>query len=574
MGAMGKEKRQGVHPQEVRNRNRAKKALETFDKLKETNAASCNARQTAIEEHNGDITAITFRGKPFIYDFFSTTRELRDLMPTMQTLYDQGAIVGTNPSIKETELLTQKFKGLSLMDIENMKVDPETHELAPEDIRRLNRMFRSQNFLGLGKDKTHIYALEQLIYFASQQWAHPEIGVPESLKKFQENITAYFDYYTSFLTDFKRDPSNEVSMIIMLALGRPFLSTAVGTYAAGRLNITPSSAAKLHKQRETLASGINLKLAWKGLEKYFLPVFKQAYRNDALPKDLEQYQHYDEGIDSIAADRLRHYIQQTASTEEQIQRKDEAKGLMEQWVKHKRDIVREMMQHPKKRLEYQISENHPAEKVTVVRNRDTFVFILHFPDNIHLTLELDKTGKLFGVPPSLIKAYPHVSDTFIVDILKPLLEKYKTEDAPKISTTVSESPIASGFEPSAEVTQEEDKVIKPPKRKRLVQAFTIFELDPLPPVKPLASKVERFVVYSEDKIRELLGPKVSRQQSVVDQMLSAINDFEHGYIRAWRLRGEYSGITRIRAGDYRIFMNDLGNGNYLIREITNRKDAY
>ena len=537
--------------------------------------ASVEARESAVTTHNSDITSIAYREKPFIYDFLDAQREIYSLRPKVQVLYQQGVITDIDPSsLKKEGLFEQKFKGLSFMDIENMQVDRETHELAPEDIRRLNRMFRSQNLLGLGKDKTHTYALEHLIYFASQQWTHPEIGVPRSLRKFHENITAYFDYYTKFLTDFKRDPLNERSMMIMLALGRLFLSTAVGTYAVGRLNITPSSAVKLHKQREALASDINLKLAWKRLEKYFLPVFKKAYRNDALLEDLEQYQHYDEEIDSIAADRLRHYIQQTASTEEQIQRKDEAKGLMEQWVKHKRDIVREMMRHLKKRLEYQISGNHPAEKVTVVRNRDTFVFILHFPDNVHLTLELDKTGKLFGVPPSLIKAYPHVNDTLIVDILKPLLEKYKAKDTPvfKISAASLKPPIADDLETLEEVTGDEDLVIKPPKRKRLVQAFTIFEQDPLPPITPLAPKVQRFVVYSEDDVRRLLGPQVSRQQSVVDRVLGAIYSFEHGYIDSKMLTAS-GPIIRIRVGDYRILMERLGAGNYSIKQIVNRKDA-
>jgi hypothetical protein len=232
-------------------------------------------------------------------------------------------------------------------------------------------------------------------------------------------------------------------------------------------------------------------------------------------------------------------------------------------------------------LEYQVSQDHPAERITMIRNRDTFIFIMQFQGDVYLTLEIDKAGRLFGVPPSLVKAFPHVEDTFIADILKPLLEKYKTKDAAqnqqkpvwKISSASLKPPIPSNFGSSEELESEEDQIRKPPKRKRLMP-ITVFESDPLPPITPLAPKVERFVSYSEEEIKALLGPQVSRQQPVVDQALRAIGNFEHGHTRGLILKGEYSGILRLRAGDHRIFMNNLGNGNYSINRIEKRRDAY
>jgi hypothetical protein len=557
---------------------KGKKVLARFNTLRKIGEASHNARQTAIEEHGKDVTAIIFRGEPpFIYDFFYAKREQHDIIPAMKTLYEKRAIVGTNPSVlEENDLFAQKFRGgLSLIDIENMEIDPQTHELAPEDIRRINRIFRSGFRIGKNQDQMHMLA--NLICFTSQQWTHPhpEIGVPTSLKKFHENITAYFDYYTSFLTDFKRDPLNETNMLLMLVLGKPSLSMAIGTYAVGKLNITPSSAIKLYKQRKVLASDISLKWRWGLLEKSFLPVFKQAYRNDALPEDLERYQHYSEEIDRAAAEKLLSYMQKTSTAEQQLQNKDEAENLLRQWNKHKRDVRREVTKDPKKRrLEYQISEDYPAEKITMIRNRDTFIFIMHFSDNTHLTLELDKTGRLFGVPPSLLRRYPHVGDTFIMDLLMPILEKYKPKDAPvfQISAASLKPPIADDLEVSEEVPREVDQEIKPPKRRRLIPALTVFESQPLPPITPLAPKVERFVSYSEDQIIELLGPQVSRKQSVVDQVFRAISNFEQGHTKGLMLQGDSR--IRIRAGDYRIIMDILGGGNYSIRAIVNRKDAY
>ncbi len=558
--------------------NKGKSVVARLNKIKDINAASNEARLRAVETHNRDVTAIAYRGEPFVNDFFSTNRELHDLIPTIKTLYKQGAIAGTNPSVlEENDLFVQKLKGLSLMDIENMEVDPQTHELAPEDIRKINRMFRSQNLLGLGKDETHTFTLERLMYFASQQWAQPEIGTPSSLKKFQENITAYFDYYTSFLTDFNRDSLNESIMLIMLVFGRPYLPMAVASYVPAKLNITPSSAIKLYKQREELTDPM-LKATWRRLEKSFFPVFKQAYRNNAFPEDLKQYQHYNEEVDYAAANILQSYMQKTVSAEDQLKKSDEVKTVLEQWDKHKRDVTREMMRQPNRKLEYQISKDHPGEKITMIKNRDTFVFIMHFLNNIHLTLEIDKTGKIFGIPPSLIKAYPHGSDIFITDLLTPLLEKYKVKDASntvwQINDAKIEPPIASTPDILEESTQEEDQIIKPPKRKRLIPAVTIFESNPLPPLTPQAPKAKRFVAYSEDHVKELLGPQVSRQQFVVDQVLRTINNFEHGYTRGKLLKGHDRLFVGIRTGDYRIHLNRLGGENYTLDGVVNRRDAY
>jgi len=558
--------------------NEGKKAVRRINEILDTINTAHKTRASASQMHNKNITEIAYRGEePFTYNLFFGYREMHNLIPTLQELYDKKAITGTDPSnLEKDDLFGKQFKGLSLIDIENMELNPDTHELAPNDIKKINRMFRSQGLLIKRKDRDQTKTLELLIYFASQQWIHPETSAPRSLEKFQENITAYFDYYTSFLTDFNRDYLNESTMLLMLALGAPYLSMAVASYAPARLNITPSSATKLYKQREDLADPVFNKETWRRLEKLFFPVFEQAYRNDSLPKDLEQYQHYNEEADCVAANILQNYMKKTASAEEQIKTNDEVKIILEQWNKHKRNITREMRQL-NKRLEYKISQDHPTEGITMVKNRDTFVFVMHFPNNIHLTLEIDKTGKLFGVPPSLIKANPHVEDALMVTILSPLLKKYESKETDS-NTLQIPAPLylipRKPEVPEGLIQEEEEQVTKPPKRKRLIPAVTIFEADPSPPIIPTAPRAERFVAYSLEELKELLGPQVSRQHAIVDRVLRAINNFERGNTFGITIERYHGSVIRIRAGDYRILLNRLGNKKYTLKEITNRKNAY
>lgn len=573
--ARGPQESRSVVNRELANRGKriARRGNEILDIIKTVRKSYASTTQI----HNRNVTAVAYRGDPFIYDLFSGYQEMHNLIPTLQELYDKKTITGSDPSnLEKVDLFGQKFKGLSLIDIENMELNPETHGLAPDNIKKINRMFRSRRFLIKSKDQGQTNTLENLIYFVSQQWVHPETSAPRSLKKFQENITAYFDYYTSFLTDFNRDSLNESIMLMMLTLGTPYLPMAVGSYAPAKLNITPSSAIKLYKQREDLTDPM-LKATWRRLEKLFFSVFKQAYRNDALPKDLEQYQHYNEEVDYVAANILQSYMQNTASTKNQIKTNDEVKRILEQWNKHKRDIRREVMRQPNRRLEYQISQDHPAEDITMVKNRDTFVFVMNFPNNIHLTLEIDKTGKLFGVPPSLIKANPHVEDTLMVAILSPLLKRYEsketTSDTLQIHAPLYLIPSKPEI-PEGLIQEEHEQEAKPPKRKRLIPAVTIFEADPLPPITPTAPRTERFVAYSLEDVKELLGPQVSRQHAIVDQVLRSISNFERGNTFGIILKESDGLVIRIRAGDYRIFLNRLGGRNFIVKEIKNRKNAY
>lgn len=566
-------------------KERAKNASAQFNELKSIKLDFNNLRLTELKKHNMSITASFYRGEPQYYDPIYIYREISCLMPEMETLYKKGVLRFDNGlSVKENDLWQTKFGGLSLGDIENMELDPQTHELAPEDIRRLNKMFRTFNIFRVrAKSSSRDHILEPLRGFALRQYIHPEMAVPKSLEKLQENITAYFDYYTFFLTDFKQDPSNERIMLLMFFLGAPHLPGAVASYIPAKLNITPASAIKLYKQHELLSPDRRNGSAWKKIEGKLRPTIQQAYREDAFPKDLAKYQHYDEKIDSAAADRMQSYIQENTKVDRQVQDKDEAESLLDQLDKHRRDVVRNVMQSKEKRIVYEISEDYPADRITLIRNRDTFVFIMHFSDNIHLTLELDKTGRLFGVPPSLVKAYPHVSDVFIVDILKPLLEKYKTQDVINVEqSAVTQIGVANFVPPIADfetpedlMQKEDDEVeVEAPKRKRLLRMGTIFPSDPLPPVISYKSGKERFVIHSEDNVREKLGSKVGRQDVVVGQVLRAISNFESGYGRPpVMLKGDNTAV-HIRAGNYRIIMNRLGGRDYSIREIVDRQDAY
>lgn len=564
---------------------RAEKASARFNELKGIKLKFNKLWSTEYKEHNRSNAAIWYRGEPQYYDAIYVYREIYGLRSEMETLNKKGALrFDNNSSVKENDLWQTKFGGLSLLDIENMELDPQTHELAPEDIRRLNKMFRIQGILGVGKNKGKADILRELMYFALRQQIHPEMAVPKSLEKFEENITAYFDYYTSFIADFKRDSLDGdimLFMLLMVFLRSPYLSITLASYLPAKLNISPSSVTKLYEQQELLASAFSQQ-GWRKIRDKLGKNIQESYREDAFPEDLARYQHYDQETDSAAASRMLNYIQGATTVQRQVENKDEAENLLEQLDKHRRDVVRNIMQNPEKRIEYQISKDYPADRVTMIKNRDTFVFILQFPDDIHLTLELDKTGRLFGIPPSLIRAYPHIDDVFIIDILEPLLKEYKAKDDLDLEkqytvrqiSTIGEPPIASDLEIPEEIAWEEDQKVKLPKRKKPLRMGTIFEADPLPPRTPPVPKLRRFVAYSKDDVEEMLGPKVGKQKVVVDQVLRAISNFENGHTNAIKIRWDSTGDIRVRAGDFRIVMSNLGNRNYSILRIARREDVY
>jgi len=539
---------------------KGKRANKITGELQRMLASSDKVREATVSAHENDITATAYRGQLFADDFFYGIRMMHDQIPRMQTLCEKGALpVEHNPHSKEDDQWTSKFGGLSFSDIEQMELDSQTHRLSQENIERIDKMFRLPGLIGFGRKKNQIHSLENLIYLASQQFGRPR---KEVLERFQDNVTAYFDHYADFITDFNRDPKDDMIMLSMLVSGEPYLPIAVGTYVPARLNITPSSAIKLFTQRE-VHSDPSDKLLWEELGKVFLHSFSQAYRDDVFPADLEQYQHYNADIDSAAALRLAAYIEKTSGAQQQVQHEVRPENLLEQWNKQKKDIAGEAMQHPKKRLEYKLSNDYPAEDVTMVVNKDTFIFIMRFPDDVHLTLELDKAGRLFGVPPSLVKSYPQARDILIDSLLTPLLEKYKVKVAGGNLQNSS----------SKKATPEKAGITNPPRRKISVRPQTIFESSPLPEVMPTKHNPRRVITSSSDEVIELLGEH-GRQKATVNQVLSAIGNFQSGHINGTFLKGTSEPIVHIRAGKYRIFLKRRNGRTYAVKEIKNRGEAY
>ena len=83
----------------------------------------------------------------------------------------------------------------------------------------------------------------------------------------------------------------------------------------------------------------------------------------------------------------------------------------------------------------------------------------------------------------------------------------------------------------------------------------------------------RVITSSSDEVIELLGEH-GRQKATVNQVLSAIGNFQSGHINGTFLKGTSEPIVHIRAGKYRIFLKRRNGRTYAVKEIKNRGEAY
>lgn len=521
------------------------------------------------------LAAYAYRGSPYVYDYLHSLREIHESEHGIQKMRTQGYlnIKGESKS-HPFDVYAHKYNGTSLADVENMQTNARTGMLSPQDIQRINKMFRTTRLSNHLGDQNHSLVLESMTLLATQQFIVPkdQQRVSRELKRLEKNVTAYFDFYAAFVQDSGRNSENELGMLTAMGVSGAQLLNSIAIYTPARLGITPSSAEKLILLRAGLY--VDIGLIWKSYHSAYKKTFRQAYTYDAFPPDLQVYQHYDEVIDQSAAQTLGQYAD-TLNIQEIWKAKRLAPKQIKSLQDHRREIIRDIMASRDRRLVCTLPQEFPGDNVTVIRNRDTLIAIVKMPDDTHVTLEFDKKGEVFGIPPALLKSYPYAAYVLVDAILSPLLKQYQKKNeliqrAENIGTDMNLSP--TQVEDGLEIDSGDDEEVKVPKRRR-IKPITIFQDDPLPPEIP-EKPLSRSVLYSESMLRELLGEK-NVQQKTIDRMMADLRMFEQGYnANAKQLTDTREPMVRIRSGEYRMQLRRGGNGEYELADVIRRTTSY
>lgn len=523
-----------------------------------------------VGQFGGSLVSIVFQGEPFIQGLLEAQRELPDILRRAQRLNTEIRFAPPeylNQFDRVNSFEKRIIGGTSLLDIEQMELD-ENGKLNPNDIGRINRLLRVPRWRGIFERlglkyespwENHIR--QSIVFFASQDLARPEerIATPRNLRPLKARLMAYFDFYTNLMLGPAVDDWEDTLLTWTLSWNAPWLPQSLGVYIPARLDISPSSAIKLFQTRARVS--IVPYLSWRrGILPFMEKEAKDAFREGSLPEDLKPYQLFDGEVDDRAmVQLLDHYRRQNLTQSEISENYDQLDNLLSRFGKLYFRLLQQDIERSKQRkMETEFSGNHPVSKLVVTsQNRKVLMFILLFQDRkTHLTLEIDREQRAFGLPPRLETDHPNIVPLILNDTLESLLafakQKYPNVEPEKKQPANSTQRVKLRIlepEPLAYIPRPKEPA--PSRRLTILTPIQRTLMEPRLPSALNPSTRQYVVMHSRDQINSFLGERV--QEKTIEGLMGEIRDFEHGTARAKILEG-VGGLWELRYGHYRIVL--------------------
>ncbi|MBI2196829.1 hypothetical protein HYU45_04465 [Candidatus Daviesbacteria bacterium] len=459
------------------------------------------------------------------------------------------------------DIYTHQIRWVSLADIEQMSLP-----LSLVSMSQINRFLRRYPLLKFTLSKSALVAQETATILPSLDIANPHKKrlIPPTLQPLHARMTAYFDYFTNFITASHLDSEREEKFVSAVVSAGPYFLSGVGCFLPARLGITPSSALKLLEEKTV--SGL-YSWQWGILRKRMEKEVCHAYPVNGFPENLQKYQHYNPQADQRATELLLKVNSEQPGGVVGID------NLFERLWRYWKILRSDIFRSDRKYLEFPLDHSVIDRLEVASQYRHSLTFFVFFKDNqTHLTLEVSRNGqRIYGIPRALLREFPHIGDVLAKVIFDPVLDDARRkhpniEPAPTIITATVPSD-----RNGEQADLEPDVPVKPPKRRLTLAVQSLFHDSPLPlPVEPKNRLCE--VQYSRTLVVELIGRRV--QDKVIDRIMATLRGFEWGEKRAKRLAA-LPGLYRLRVGDWRIILERLGSGNaYSISTIDNRDSVY
>lgn len=478
----------------------------------------------------------------------------------------------------DVEIYSRLVRDTSLSDIEQMRLP-----LNLDQISQINRMLRLYMFPRLRRYEC--LSQDALWLLPTQTLARTQFvdkgknkPIPMQLRNLSSRAVAYLDYYLPFLTTHFVDKDAVYAFYQNIRwIGRNIWPT-FGHYVPARLGLSPASTIKIFEDK---LDEMNLPF---GVGKRILNLMEKeardAYRKDALPVHLHKYLHYDRSKDQEAGVTLQEYYAAKYSSFEALPASvDELFNRLSLYRKSfARDIKTASCD-----LRLQLPQ-HPVigEILLTSQYPQTLMVVLLFKKGgLHVTLEVNSSQRVYGLPRNLVAESPHVIDLLGKDIFGTILDQAKqrhpeVEPEPWIalqetSKFIAQSPVLTL---PAQMLETEKQPIepKPEKRKRRLGLIPQFmQAQPELP-QPIQTRQPIFKVFhTKAEIVGLLGKNTPEE--VIDRIMQDIARFECGDKKISPLQ-EGAGLFKLRVGDYRIILQRLPNGIFIIDRAGNRKIVY
>lgn len=524
--------------------------LREFRDLRIDLADGGNAWSRSVAAQGRHLAKIIFRGEPFIGAYLEPHRRLLDVVGAVQEANLSYHLFQPEPLINMEKGSLYAFKaggdifreGISLLDIERL---PKEDEESLGNIQAVNRLFTKPLLPRIGRPNPNYERAIQhsALFLATMEFAQPtrKVPIPDDLRPLQQQLTNYFDHHTRVLME--EDPVRTWRQFQSLTdiVRSPALLYALGCYVPARLGLTPTSAAEVYKKR-VLSSQIP-SLMWGRILKALMYESSEAWRPQSLPSELHPFIEYSEEAQKKAESSLKSAVDQGRLTP------PPEVSYIEAISPHFYQIQTEISRSPLRRLTVTPENDGVFDEIWVTsHNRRNLLMIAFLADSdSYLNLEIGQNPfteqyQMYGIPARLDLDNPGLDEALAQQVIPILLDKVMRRRQPRA---------VRGFGGLAR-WRESKKVTD----------------DVIAQVDMGEDERIRTVLYSEKEIRDLYKRS---PESVIQSILKGIQGFERGE-KQIKPYTDIPGLGRVRIGDQRLVLEDLGNSVYDLVYVGNKKD--
>lgn len=510
----------------------------TRDRIEIMDSFNCWSRN--IKAVGPSISAMIFRGDPALCRLLSAEKNLAPILEKLQELnlsyfiYDPASLNKLQEWSHMNYPVGQSFlsNGISLSDIDKLPLDPQH---ADENFKKIAAFYPPVfRITSSERERKERFIQHNVLILAAMKDAQPTraIVVPDNIEGLQQHFRTFLDRYTNMFLEARQVDSWDQFKELLPLSWSPVLKFSVGCYLPARLGISPNSAVEVFKNW-VLNSGI-FNPSWNRFLHNLAAGSLEAWKVQNVNADLQEFVNYNLPASMAREKALEQMVNDKKLQSDQIV--DHLKELPEFFYQ----IHTEILRSPLGRLNV-YPDSRIFEEVQVTSfNRKSLVFIAQFTgQEAYLPVEINRNPftnefQVYGIPARIKTLNPGVEKMIISHLLPPVIDRLKQRRAVHSRDNTSSMPSSRPFRESRTTIPSSDGSVQGPKQPT--------------------------VLYDERELRRRLK---GVPEKVVLQIIEGLNSFQQGN-KIMKPLKDNPGLSRLRFGDYRVVLEDLGNNKFVI----------
>lgn len=468
----------------------------------------------------------------------------------------------------DNDNVSRDHKGVSLKTVSDMQ-----SPLSREDRAKINKLFYVGPFRRASQAQNIATGILSNLAVESQL-PRPKKKVSQRTQQMIENMRSYFDYWAEVFTNSAELHQNGYleSDFLRMFYSQNLIYTTIA-YIPARLGISPSSTMELFEEFRELMSFGPKKTLKKNLRPHVVQVLEKSYLPNQVPGEILPYILPNVENSEQAAAYLEKKIQPPKTPDEGYELYQQRESAVRRFNVQLKPIILDQFKN-RGLLDFVPQDTGYITRIQVAQQYQKAVIVsLHLQNGSHVTIDITDKNHVYGMPYRLRQKNPSIGDQVVLDAIEMVKKELEEVRKPSQKTHVTQN---------ADTAVLERKISSQPfptkKPERVPKRWVSNNSQPSSQEQKDTTELRQqsrvnFVAYDEELIRREIGKRAT--PATVDFISNALFRFSHGEKSARLLEFDNSHNTvRLRAGNFRIILQKIGDSEYRVVRIGDRKNVY